>query len=107
KFQAIQQTIAIMGGQAAAVRAAVNAAAPVFEADDSFHVLAAAKIRAGEAAGVVARHAHQVHGAIGFTQDYPLHFLTKRLWSWRDEFGNEAYWSRKLGEEACRRGGDQ
>jgi long-subunit acyl-CoA synthetase (AMP-forming) len=27
--------------------------------------------------------AHQVHGAIGFTQDYPLHPLTRRLMGWR------------------------
>jgi hypothetical protein len=31
-----------------------------------------------------------VHGAIGFTQEYTLHYATRRLWSWRDEFGSEA-----------------
>jgi acyl-CoA dehydrogenase len=46
---------------------------------------------------VVARLAHQVHGAIGFTQEYRLHHLTRRCWSWRDEAGGEATWSRFLG----------
>ena len=44
----------------------------------------------GEAAGIGAAIAHQMHGAIGFTQEHQLHYLTRRLWSWRDEFGNEA-----------------
>jgi alkylation response protein AidB-like acyl-CoA dehydrogenase len=106
KFQAVQQSIAIIGGQVAAARAAADMVASGFERADAFPVFAAAKIRAGEAAGIIARHAHQVHGAIGFTQEYELHFLTKRLWSWRDEYGNEARWSRLLGDEVFRRGAD-
>jgi hypothetical protein len=39
-----------------------------------------------------------VHGAIGFTHEYSLHRLTLRLWSWRDEFGNEGHWSFALGK---------
>ena len=35
--------------------------------------------------------AHQVHGAIGFTDRYALHHATLRLWAWREEFGNEAH----------------
>jgi alkylation response protein AidB-like acyl-CoA dehydrogenase len=42
--------------------------------------IAAAKIRAGEAAEI----ARQVHGAIGFAHEHGLHRLTRRLWSWRD-----------------------
>ena len=47
-------------------------------------------------AAVVARLAHQVHGAIGFTQEHRLHHLTRRLWAWRDEAGSELAWSRVL-----------
>jgi acyl-CoA dehydrogenase len=59
---------------------------------------ASAKIRTGEAAGHACAIAHQVFGAIGFTEEHELHQFTKRLWSWRDECGNEAFWSRELGE---------
>jgi acyl-CoA dehydrogenase len=59
--------------------------------------VAAAKARVGEAASIAAGLAHQVHGAIGFTQEYELHHLTRRLWSWRDEFGNEAEWNALVG----------
>jgi acyl-CoA dehydrogenase len=38
-----------------------------------------------------------VKGASGFTHEHSLHRLTRRLWSRRDEFGNESHWSRELG----------
>ena len=38
-----------------------------------------------------------MHGAMGFTYEYSLHQFTRRLWSWRDEFGPEAYWAVQLG----------
>jgi len=99
KFQAIQQQLALLAEQAAAASVAVESAAIAVAADRPSSVLAvaAAKIRAGEAAGKVAEIAHQVHGAIGFTHEHSLHRLTRRLWSWRDEFGTEAHWSRELG----------
>ena len=49
---------------------------------------------------------HAVHGAIGFTYEHSLHFFTKRLWSWRDEFGNEAEWGLMLGRHIAERGAD-
>ena len=72
----------------------------------AFHV-AAAKIRAGEAAGIAAGLAHAVHGAIGFTYEHSLHFATRRLWSWRAEFGGESRWSAELGRHVTSRGADQ
>jgi acyl-CoA dehydrogenase len=108
KFQAIQQQMAVLAEHAAAAQVAVeNAARAVAEGRPSAgFACAAAKIRAGEAAGKVAEIAHQVHGAIGFTQEYRLHRVTRRLWSWRDEFGNEAYWARELGRRIATAGGD-
>ena len=41
-----------------------------------------------------------MHGAIGFTHEHALNHSTRRLWSWRDEFGNEAEWGRRVGEAA-------
>ena len=42
----------------------------------------------------------------GFTQEHPLHFATRRLWSWRDEFGNEAFWQERIGRLVASRGGE-
>lgn len=104
KFQAVQQNIAIMGAQVAASRAATALVAQGFGSRDNYYNVAAAKTRVSEAAAHVSRFAHQVHGAIGITQEYDLHFLTKRLWAWRDEFGSDAEWARLLGREVLRRG---
>ena len=65
-----------------------------------------AKIRAGEAAGKVAEIAYKVHGAIGFTQKHSLEGLTRRLWSWRDEFGTQSHWSLELGRAMMSAGPD-
>lgn len=107
KFQAIQQNLAVLAGQTAAAGAAADLAQEA--AANGFYALpiAAAKARAGEAASIGAAIAHQVHGAIGFTQEHRLNQCTRRLWSWRDEFGSEATWNRLVGEIAAKTGGDQ
>src|SRR4051794_1539315 len=107
KFQAIQQSLAALAGQTAAATAAADGAIEAAARDLNSPLIAAAKIRCGEAAGIGAAIAHQVHGAIGFTQEHSLHYSTRRLWSWRDEFGNEAEWSRALGGRAAKAGADQ
>jgi acyl-CoA dehydrogenase len=108
KFQAIQQQMAVLAEHAASTLVAVeNAARAAAEGRPSAKFACmAAKIRAGEAAGKVADIAHQVHGAMGFTEEYTLHHLTRRLWSWRDEFGNEAYWAQELGRQIASAGAE-
>ncbi len=106
KFQAIQHSLAVLAGQAAAAGAAAEMAVDAIDRGLDPFVIGAAKARAGEAAGAAAAIAHQVHGAIGFTQEYQLHPLTRRLWSWRDEFGNEAEWNEVVGRRALRAGAD-
>jgi acyl-CoA dehydrogenase len=107
KFQAIQQYMAVFAGHVAAASAASDIAA---EALSSHHPqafqIAVAKTRTGHAAGVAAAIAHQVHGAIGFTYEHRAQFLTRRLLSWRDEFGGESEWARLVGREVGRIGAD-
>jgi acyl-CoA dehydrogenase len=60
----------------------------------------------GEAATLAAEIAHQVHGAIGFTREYALQVATRRLWSWREEFGGDPEWAAVVGQAACSGGAD-
>lgn len=97
KFQTVQQNLAIFAVEAAAVNSAGQAAARAADAGEASLEFAAAKLRANGAAGEGAALAHQIHGAIGFTQEYPLHRLTRRLISWRSEFGGDRFWAERLG----------
>lgn len=99
KFQAVQQQLAMAAGEAAASQAAVDLAVALAGDASRFGLaIAAAKARTSEAAGIVASVCHQTHAAIGFTNEHPLQLYTRRLWSWRDEAGAEAFWQRVLGE---------
>jgi acyl-CoA dehydrogenase len=107
KFQAVQQNLAVMAGHTAAAVAASDLAAEGFANGVRVLPIAAAKSRCGEAASVSAGIAHQAHGAIGFTYEHSLHFFTKRLWSWRDEFGNETEWNLLVGRHMTAAGADR
>ena len=100
KFQTIQHYLASMAGETAASRAAAEMAADSYDTPAFALTVAAAKSRSGEAAETVGALAHQVHGAIGYTHEHALHHFTKRIWSWRDEFGTELDWTRELGRAA-------
>ena len=109
-FQAIQQNLALLAGHTASAAMAAQQAFHVVErtgegGDASFEI-AVAKVRTGEASGLGAGIAHQAHGAIGFTYEHSLHFVTRRLWSWRAEFGAESHWSVALGRQVAARGGE-
>lgn len=107
EFQAIQQELARCAGEAAvAVAAALSAAGVVERGGDVTLAVASAKIRTADAAREGALIAHQVHGAIGVTDEYALHHATLRLWAWREEYGNEAEWAVTLGAVAQQSGAD-
>jgi hypothetical protein len=111
KFQAVQQSLARLAGEVAAALAAAGSAADTLATAEmgreaAFLEVASAKIRVGEAAGEGAAIAHQVLGAIGFTREHVLHRFTRRLWAWRDDFGNESQWAVKLGQLVAAKGAD-
>jgi len=106
-FQAIQQQLAILAGEAAAADMAAQTACRALDrTGDARFEIASAKIRTGEAAGQACAIAHQVFGAIGFTEEHHLHHLTRRLWSWRAEFGTESVWAQRLGRMVVEQGAD-
>jgi alkylation response protein AidB-like acyl-CoA dehydrogenase len=105
-FQAIQQQLAVFAEQAAAAGIAAEAAFVESRSGLAALTIAAAKISSAEAASVGAGIAHSVHGAIGFTEEYPLHLLTRRLWAWRSEFGSASLWSQRLGVRVCQGGSE-
>jgi acyl-CoA dehydrogenase len=112
KFQAVQQNLARLAGETAAALAAAGSAADTVAQADAFDEAlfleaASAKIRCAEAAAEGAAIAHQVFGAIGFTQEHVLHRFTLRMLAWRDDFGNESFWAAELGKHVARRGADE
>jgi len=106
KFQAIQQQMAVLVEEGAAAGAAAMAAARAADEGDGTFEIACAKLRANQAAGEAASIAHQVHGAIGFTREYDLQRFTRRLWTWRSEYGNERHWADAIGARTARAGAD-
>lgn len=111
KFQAVQQNLARLAGETAAALAVAGSAADTIaharEFDDAVPLEAAsAKIRCAEAATEGSAIAHQVFGAIGFTNEHILHRFTLRMLSWRDDFGNESWWAAELGRHVARRGAE-
>ncbi len=106
-FQAVQAHL-VHGAQDAFLAAmALAAAARAVEAGAARFEITAAKLLADQAASAATRHAHQAHGAMGMTREYPLHHLSRRLWSWRSEYGDERAASRALGELVVGAGPDQ
>jgi acyl-CoA dehydrogenase len=111
KFQAVQHNLARLAGEAAVALSTAASAASAIAAEDLssdgvFLEAASAKIRVGEAAGEGAGIAHQVLGAIGFTREHTLHRFTRRLWAWRDDFGNESFWAVMLGNAVAGKGAE-
>jgi acyl-CoA dehydrogenase len=96
RFQAVQVHLVRCAEEAALVDLAVQVAAREADRGDARFEIAAAKLLADDAARVATRAAHQAHGAIGMTQEYALHQLSRRLWAWRAEYGDRT-WPERLG----------
>lgn len=104
KNQVVQHELAKLAGELACATAAADLAQEALARGDPLGV-AAGTLRAREAAGAGASIASQMHGAIGFTREYPLHLHTTALWAWRDEFGGQVMWAKLLGQAALDAGG--
>ena len=115
KFQSVQHSIARMAEAVASIEAITRLAFHRMNsvqwaenaADDARLTIAAAKYRASLCADTVCSLAHQMHGAMGFTYEYDLHFLTRRLWGWRVDCGGADYWSTQLGKLALDHSADE
>jgi len=104
QFQAVQTYLARLASEAQRVAVLVDTAQACLsdggEADIGFAITAAARVLSGQAAMVSARTAHQVHGAIGVTMEYPLQRFSRRLWEWAVAGGTPADWAARLGRAA-------
>jgi len=107
RFQAVQKHLVEGAQDAVLVGMAADAAARAAERGEARFEIAAAKLLADQAAFSATRSAHQAHGAMGMTREYPLHHLSRRLWAWRSEYGDERFWSARLGAAVAGAGADR
>jgi acyl-CoA dehydrogenase len=102
-FQAVQEHLVGIAQEASLVGTAAAGAA----LSPGLFEIAAAKAIASRAVLTSTRAAHQVHGAIGMTQEYRLHHFSRRLWAWRNEYGDEQYWAALLGSTVAAAGAEK
>lgn len=110
RFQAVQQHVVHIAQQVALLDMAAAQAGHAIESDaprdeQRFQVLAAKSV-ADDAARIATRAAHQAHGAMGMTREYPLHYATRRLWAWTRQWGTGAAAAELLGADVASRGAD-
>ena len=108
RFQAVAGLLAVLASEQQSARVALDRAVAAVHRDDAdaWTRVAAARVIGGRAATEGARIAHQLHGAMGVTREYPLHLSTRRLWAWRDECGTQHGWSARLGRHLLGRSAD-
>lgn len=105
KFQVVQHELAKVAGHAASSAAAADLAAEAYAGGSNTAIaVAAARLRIAEAVGETVSICQQMHGAIGFTAEHPLHLTTTALLGWREEYGGQCHWSDVLGRAALAAG---
>jgi acyl-CoA dehydrogenase len=98
KLPAVARGLAEMRVRVTEAAAGVHVGLAGWNGDQSTPAAAAVAFSAAAtAATAVARIAHQLHGAIGVTAEYPLHRWTTRLWAGRDWPVPQAEWADQLG----------
>ena len=99
-FQAVQiHTVTLAQAASISMLAVDRALSAVAEGDGRVEGVAASTV-VGEQAVLAARAAHQAHGAIGMTREYPLQQLTRRLHAWRQAWRSLAESQTAMGEFA-------
>jgi acyl-CoA dehydrogenase len=103
KISAVASAVATFKTQLLLAEAAVARAVDAFDGEGEcadMAPVAVARIIAASGATEAARLAHQLHGAMGVSEEDGLHRLTTRLWAWQDAVSSEREWSILLGEAA-------
>ncbi|WP_327241820.1 acyl-CoA dehydrogenase family protein [Streptomyces sp. NBC_01320] len=107
RFQAVQHLVVGIAAEVSLARAATDAAAQAvmlrgWGDEHTRFLIAAARSGVGHASSLVVRSAHQVLGAIGTTEEHPLHLLTTPVLAWRSDFGSMREWDAELTRFAVR-----
>ena len=96
-FQAVAHRCADMRAEIDACRTlALRAAWALQHGDDAELAVASALAYAKDALRRVAMHAHQVHGAIGFSTEHDLHIFTRRIKAFELDGGSTAHYQERL-----------
>ncbi len=99
-YQAIKHQLASVAVKLEFARPVVYAAATAAAAaEGDRHAQVAvshAKLAAADAAGLAARAAIQVHGAMGYSWEVDLHFYMKRAWALSGVWGDHGYHLRRI-----------
>lgn len=101
KFQAVQHQISEMAEHVCAAGMALQLAGDTGSttlAAPAAEPLAIAQYQIAHIADRVADIAHAVHGAIGISQDYPLHHYTRRIRECKSCYGSSHYWAALIGD---------
>ncbi|MDX6343995.1 MAG: acyl-CoA dehydrogenase [Trebonia sp.] len=112
RFPGVQEHVVHVAQQAAMLEMAADlvcaaaAADPDLTGQAATFQVAAAKSIAADAATIATAATHQAHGAMGMTQEYPLHNLTRRLWAWTREYGTGTQSAGELGAIVAGAGAD-
>ncbi len=95
-FQAVQQHLVVAAQCSVRASMAADLATRAIARGTHGIDVAAARVIVDDAAVLASRAVHQAHGAMGVTREYPLHHLSRRLWSWRHEYQRADLWRDEL-----------
>lgn len=103
-LQAVQHHVVTVAQAATLIDLAVGQATPTEDRGWNAAACAMAQICAHQLARDALASAHQVHGAIGLTEEYPLARIARDLRSVTDVYAHEAQVAENLGATVARRG---